>query len=120
MNTSNKVHVANSNTRSVKGTSSGGVREPSNPAHYPQLGASSSNIVLSDGRLPWTTSSSKDKLLVGSQRGAANEEQRASSPSTASPRITAGRTVQRDEAQGTSEMGDIDQLQLPVGNQQVS
>lgn len=106
------MRVVDRSTCSVKGTSSGGVREPSNLAHYPQLGASKdalSHVVQADGPLPWTTSF-KDKLLVA----------RSPSITPPPPRSTAGRTVQRDEAQGTSEMGDIDQLQLPVGNQQVS
>ena len=104
------MRVVDRSTRSVKGTSSGGVREPSNPAHYPQLCASKdavAKVVQADGP---PTSSFKDKLLVV----------RSPSITPPPPRSTAGRTVQRDEAQGTSEMGDIDQLQLPVRNQQVS
>ena len=134
MNTLNKVHVVERNPHSPERTSSGGVREPSDPAHYPKLGASKdaiTNVAQSGRRLSRTTSSFKEKVLleqessltkleVGTEGPATNEEQSASSPSMAPPKIAAGRTVQRDEVQGNSSTREVDRLQLPAGNQQVT
>ena len=65
MDTSNKIRVVEQNERSMKRTDSGGVRDPSDPKHYPPLGGTEGAVVqaASPQRRLSSITSFKDSLL---------------------------------------------------------
>ena len=127
MDTSNKIRVVPQSTFRITRTDSGGVRDPSDPKHYPALGgtegavgtAASQRTLSTQGSFKDTlVSAEMPKLRIGTEGsfGAApsSEQQR-----TASPKIPANRGDQRDElVQGG--LGGAADVGSPTPSQQVS
>ena len=122
MDTSNKIRVVEQDTLRLKRTDSGGVREPSDPKHYPTLGGIEGAVApATTPRTLSTLGSFKDillsrpdipKLQIGTeglsgasssssptevQRTSLRTADRTDAHATASPKIPANRSVQGGE-----------------------
>ncbi len=144
MDTSNKIRVVDRDTFQMTRTYSGGVRDPSDPKHYPTLvgtegtvGAAASKRTLSTpGSFKETLLVRHDhpKLRIGTLPGASispsvsstdlqrtrlRTADRADEPAAASQTIPAHRSVEGDEpVQGG--VGGLEVLRLSTPSQQVS
>lgn len=112
MYTVNKIRVAERDALSSNRRTSGGVKDPSSPQHYPKLAGSVSNADahLSETRLRRLTGSFKESLLSEAQPSLTefqfagdehHERDPESSSSRSSPQIAAGRPAsyfQSDES----------------------
>ena len=132
MDTSNKIRVVEQDTLRMKRTDSGGVREPSDPKHYPTLGGvegavgNSQRTLLTLGSFKETLVSRPDilKPQIGNegssgaspssssselQRTSLRTANRTDAGRTVSPKIPANRSVQGDEPVqgGAGGAGDV-------------
>ena len=134
MDTSNKIRVVDQDTLRMKRTDSGGVREPSDPKHYPTLGGNEGVVDTSDSQRTLSTLGSFKETLVsrpdipklqigteGSsgaspsssptelQRTSLRTADRTDARATTSPKIPANRFVQGDEPVqgGVGGAGDV-------------
>ncbi len=148
MDTSNKIRVVDQDPLRIKRIDSGGVRDPSDPKHYPKLGGIEGAVSpASSPRTLSTYGSFKGNLMSPPaipklQTGADTEGSPAASPSydapsptelqrtrttadqtdalaTGSPRIAAGRYVQGDET-GQGGVGVAGYVGSSAPSQQVS
>ena len=118
MDTSNKIRVVDQDALRMKGTDSGGVREPADPKHYPTFGGSEGAVGTSNSQSLSTLGSFKDilvarpdipKVQVGTegvspaaspielQRPSLRTANRTGASAIVSPKILASRCVQVHE-----------------------
>ncbi len=148
MDTSNKIRVVDQDPLRIKRIDSGGVRDPSDPKHYPKLGGIEGAVSpASSPRTLSTYGSFKDTLMSPPAvpdllNGAGKQGSPAASPSyaapsstglqrtrttadetdalaTGSPRIAASRHVQGDET-GQGGVGGAGYVGSSAPSQQVS
>ena len=142
MDTSNKIRVVDQDALRMKGTDSGGVREPADPKHYPTFGGSEGAVGTSNSQRTLSTLGSfKDilvarpdipKVQVGTegaspaasptelQRPNLRTANRTGASAIASPKILASRSVQVHEPVqgGVGGAGEVYSSTTP--SQQVS
>ncbi|KAL0052832.1 hypothetical protein WJX82_008384 [Trebouxia sp. C0006] len=114
MDTSNKIRVVDRDTFQMTRTYSGGVRDPSDPKHYPTLVGTEGTVGAAASKRTLSTPGSFKETLLRTRLRTAD---RADEPAAASQTIPAHRSVEGDEpVQGG--VGGLEVLRLSTPSQQ--